>query len=167
MDKYIGFHIAYKKTVACVVQKGKPDKYDMLPTDVNVMQLWLHKQRKPGDRLHLIFEVSGQSGCSYDDLRDRVDSLAMSNSSQMTWIYRTAKKTDRIDARKQAVHRTLHVGGPLCLRSWERLQVLFLRMSGHGLRLYPFSRRREGLFLRLTCVRIPPEPVASKFSDLS
>ena len=27
MDKYIGFDIAYKKTVACVVQKGKADKY--------------------------------------------------------------------------------------------------------------------------------------------
>ena len=103
MDKYIGFDIAYKKTVACVVQKGKPDKYDTLPTEVNVMRQWLDKQRKSGDRLHLTFEVSGQSGWLHDNLRDRVDSLAVSNPSQMTWIYRTTKKTDRIDARKQAV----------------------------------------------------------------
>ena len=41
MDKYIGFDIAYKKTVACVVQKGKPDKYDGLPTDVKMMREWL------------------------------------------------------------------------------------------------------------------------------
>lgn len=103
MDKYIGFDIAYKKTVACIVQKGKPDKYDTLPTDVKVMRQWLDQQRKSSDRLHLTFEVSGQSGWLYDALRDRVDSLAVSNPSQMTWIYRTAKKTDRIDARKQAV----------------------------------------------------------------
>ena len=103
MDKYIGFDIAYKKTVACVVQRGQPDKYDTLPTDVNIMRQWLEKQRKPSDRLHLTFEMSGQSGWLYDSLRDRVDSLTVSNPSQMTWIYRTAKKSDRIDARKQAV----------------------------------------------------------------
>ena len=40
MDKYIGFDIAYKKTVTCVAQKGTPDKYDTLPTEVNVMRLW-------------------------------------------------------------------------------------------------------------------------------
>ena len=62
MDKYIGFDVAYKKTVACVVQKGRPDKYETSPTDVNAMRLWLDEQRKPGDRLHLTFEVSGQSG---------------------------------------------------------------------------------------------------------
>ncbi len=39
MDKYIGFDIACKKTVACVVQKGKPDNYDTLPTDVKMMRL--------------------------------------------------------------------------------------------------------------------------------
>jgi hypothetical protein len=38
MEKYIRFDIAYKKTVACVVQKSKPDKYEMLSTDVNVMR---------------------------------------------------------------------------------------------------------------------------------
>lgn len=62
----------------------------------------MDEQRKSGNRLHLTFEVSGQSGWLHDNLRDRVDSLVVSNPSQMTWIYRTAKKTDRIDARKQA-----------------------------------------------------------------
>ena len=91
MDKYIGFDISCKKTVASIVQKGKPDKYDTLPTDVNVMRQWLDKQRKSSERLQLTFEVSGWSGWLYDGLRDRVDSQAVSNPSQMTWIYRTAK----------------------------------------------------------------------------
>jgi len=52
------------------------------------MRQWLDKQRKSSDRLHLTFEVSGQSGWLYDGLRDRVDSLPVSNPSQMTWIYR-------------------------------------------------------------------------------
>lgn len=43
------------------------------------------------------------AGWLYDELVDTVDTLAVSNPSKMTWIYRTAKKTDRIDARKQAV----------------------------------------------------------------
>ena len=95
MDKYIGFDIAYKKTVACVVQKGKSDKHETLPTDVNVMRRLLDKQRKPGDRLHLTFEVSGLSSRLYDGLHGCVDSLAVGNPSQITWIYRTVKKTDR------------------------------------------------------------------------
>ena len=54
MDKYIGFGLAYNKTVACVVQrKGKPDTYAALPTDVDIMRQRLDKQRKSGDRLHL------------------------------------------------------------------------------------------------------------------
>ena len=61
------------------------------------------KQRKSVERLHLTFEVSGQSGWLHDGLRDRVDSLAVNNLSRMTWLYLTAKKTDRIDARKQVV----------------------------------------------------------------
>ena len=103
MDKYIRYDIAYKKTLICVLRKGRSDKHETLPTDVNVMRHCLDKQRKPCDQLHLTFETSDRSGWSHDSLRDRVDSLAVSNPSQMTWIYRTAKKTDRIDARKQAV----------------------------------------------------------------
>jgi hypothetical protein len=57
-------------------------------------------QREPGDRLHLTFEVSGLSGHLYDGLVDVVDRLEVSNPTKLTWIYRTAKKNDRIDARK-------------------------------------------------------------------
>ncbi len=103
MDQYIGFDIDDKKTVACVVQKGKKDIYDMMPTEVPVMRHWLEKQRNSGNKLHLTFEVSGQAGWLYDELIESVDTLTVSNPSKMTWIYRTAKKTDRIDSRKQAV----------------------------------------------------------------
>ncbi len=34
MDKFIGFDIDHKHTVACVVQAGQPDRYRKLPTDV-------------------------------------------------------------------------------------------------------------------------------------
>ena len=103
MDKYIGFDIDDKKTVACIVQNGKQDIYDTITTDVVAMRHWLKQQRKSSDRLHLTFEVSGQAGWFYDELIDSVDTLTVSNPSKMTWIFRTAKKTDRIDARKQAV----------------------------------------------------------------
>ena len=53
MEKYIGFDIDDKKTVACVVQKGKKDRYDTMRTDVSVMRHWLEKQRKPRTKLHL------------------------------------------------------------------------------------------------------------------
>ena len=96
MDKYIGFDIDDKKTVACIVQNGKKDIYDTIPTDVAKLRAWLEYQRKPGDKLNLTFEVSGQAGWLYDELVDLVDTLTVSNPSKMTWIFRTAKKTDRI-----------------------------------------------------------------------
>ena len=54
MDKYIGFDIDDKKTVACVVQEGKKDVYETVPTDVELMRCWLKKQRRAKDKLHLI-----------------------------------------------------------------------------------------------------------------
>ena len=103
MDKYIGFDVDDKKTVICMVSRGKKDIYDTIPTEIGCLQHWLRRQRKDGDKIHLTFEVSGHAGWMYDELIDSVDSLTVSNPSMMTWIYRTAKKTDRIDARKQAV----------------------------------------------------------------
>jgi transposase len=103
MDKFIGFDIDHKHTLACVVQAGQPDRYRKLRTDVGQLREWLKMQRGPGDRLHLTFEVSGLSGHLYDGLVDIVDRLEVSNPTKLTWIYRTAKKNDRIDARKQAV----------------------------------------------------------------
>ena len=47
MDKYIGFDIDDKKTVVCVVQKGKKDIYDTIPTDLGTLRSWLEYQRKP------------------------------------------------------------------------------------------------------------------------
>jgi len=103
MDKYIGFDIDSKKTIACVVQKGQKDKFTTLKTDIEQMKKFLQNQREPGGKLHLTFEISGQAGYRYDALSDFVEDITVSNPTKMTWIYRTAKKNDRIDARKQAI----------------------------------------------------------------
>lgn len=103
MDKYIGFDIDDKKTVACIIQKGQKDRYKTIQTDIESMREFLQQQKTPGSRVHLTFEVSGQAGFLYDSLEDYADTITVSNPSQMTWIYRTSKKNDRIDARKQAL----------------------------------------------------------------
>ena len=103
MDKYIGLDMSDKETVACVITPGRKDIYQTLPTEVSALRAFLARQREGGHRVHATFEVCGRAGWLYDGLVDTVDTLAVSNPSQMTWIYRTAKKTDRIDARKQAV----------------------------------------------------------------
>ena len=103
MDKYIGFDIDDKKTVACIVQKGKKDKYATFATGIEQMKEFLKSERQGRQKLHLTFEISGQAGYRYDQLAGCVDDITVSNPSKMTWIYRTAKKNDRIDARKQAV----------------------------------------------------------------
>jgi transposase len=101
--KYIGFDIDSKKTVACVVPQGRKDQYPTFPTDLVRMQQYLQQQRQDGSPVHLTFEISGQAGYQYDALRPGVDSLTVSNPHKMTWVYRTSKNNDRIDARKQAV----------------------------------------------------------------
>lgn len=103
MDKYIGFDLSDKQTVACLLQPGQKDVYQTLPTDPVKLKGWLRRQRQAGDRLHLTFETCGQAGWLYDHLVDAVDTLKVSNPSLMSWIYRTPTKSDRIDARKQAV----------------------------------------------------------------
>ena len=60
MDKYIGFDIDSKKTVACVVQKGQNDRFTTLKTDIEQMKKFLRSQRRPGEKLHLTFEISGE-----------------------------------------------------------------------------------------------------------
>jgi len=101
--KYIGFDIDSKKTVACVVQQGHKDQYATVATDLTAMQQYLQQQRQDGSRVHLTFEISGEAGYRHDALRPYVDTLTVSNPHKMTWIYRTSKKNDRIDCRKQAV----------------------------------------------------------------
>lgn len=103
MDKYIGFDIDNKKTVACVVQKGQKDKFTTLKTDIELMKKFLQKQHNPGVKLHLTFEIGGEAGYRYDALADIVEDITVSNPTKMTWIYRTSKKNDRMDARKQAI----------------------------------------------------------------
>ncbi len=45
MDKYIGFDIDSKKTIACVVQKGKKEMYSTIGPDVQSMRKYLKKQK--------------------------------------------------------------------------------------------------------------------------
>jgi transposase len=103
MDKYIGFDIDSKETVACVVQEGQKDRFTTLKADTEMMKKFLQNQKEPQTKLHLTYEISGQAGYIYDELIDCVDDIAVSNPSKLTWIYRTSKKNDRIDARKQAI----------------------------------------------------------------
>jgi transposase len=103
MDKYIGFDIDCKKTIACVVQNGKKDIYQTLGSDIESMKNFLLQQKRDDNKVHLAFEISGQAGFIYDSLIDCVDQINVVNPHKATWIYRTSKKNDRIDARKMAV----------------------------------------------------------------
>jgi transposase len=103
MEKYIGFDIDSKKVIACAVQKGEKEMYSTIAADVISMRRYLKKQKADGSRVHLTFEISGQAGFIHDSLLDCVDTITISNPSKMTWIYRTAKKNDRLDSRKQAI----------------------------------------------------------------
>ena len=47
MDKFSGYAIDYKHTLACVIQTGQPDRYRKLPTDVGQLREWLKTQRGP------------------------------------------------------------------------------------------------------------------------
>jgi len=85
------------------VQNGQKDRFTTLKTDIELMKKFLQKQQGPDQKLHLTFEIGGEAGYRYDALADFVDDITVSNPTKMTWIYRTSKKNDRIDARKQAV----------------------------------------------------------------
>ena len=84
MDKYIGFDIDSKKTIACVVEKGKKDRFTTLKTDIEQMKDFLQKQRKPDANLHLTFEISGEAGYRYDQMVELVDESTVSNPSKKT-----------------------------------------------------------------------------------
>ena len=103
MNKYIGLDIDSKKAVGCIIEAGKKDRYVTTGSDIGSMRKLLKAERKGGYRVEVVFEISGQAGFIYDSLRDCVDDIKVANPSKMTWIYRTAKKNDRIDARKMAV----------------------------------------------------------------
>jgi len=86
LDKYIGFDVDDKNTMACVLQDGCPDRYATLPTEVEAIRQRVDQQNGSGDRLDLTFEVSGRTGYLYDELIGEVDGLVVSNPSQLTWI---------------------------------------------------------------------------------
>ena len=79
MDKYIGFDIDSKKTIACVVQKDKKDRFTTIKMDIGRMRSFLESQRTQGDELHLTFEISGEAGYRHDALINLVDSITVSN----------------------------------------------------------------------------------------
>lgn len=103
MDKYIGFDVDSKNVSVCVIASGCPERYATIGPDVGSMQRFLEAERRDGSHIHLAYEVSGYSGYLYDQLYACVDRIAVANPTKATWIYRTAKKTDRIDARKLAI----------------------------------------------------------------
>ena len=73
MDKYIGFYIDSKKIEAFILQKGTTDRYTTFQTDIRLMKDFLQRQRRPGGKLNLTFQVSGQAGYLYDSLLNSVD----------------------------------------------------------------------------------------------
>jgi transposase len=103
MDKYIGFDISSKDVSVCVIQKNQRERYATIGPDAGSMRKFLINEKKDGSRVNVTFEISGQAGFLYDSLIDCADSIKVANPDKMTWIYRTAKKNDRMDARKMAV----------------------------------------------------------------
>jgi len=77
MQNYIGFDMDDKKTVACVVQKGKKNRYDTMPMDVSVRRSWLEKQRKPRTKLHLTFEPRALATDSSSLAYNKIDLLTV------------------------------------------------------------------------------------------
>lgn len=140
-DKYIGFDIDSKKIVACVVQRGQKDCYHTMTSDLGQMQQYLRQQRQEGVELHLTFEVSGESGYRYDALRPYVDTLTVSNPHKMTWVYRTSRKNDRIDARKQAVLLSIGEVPPVHI---PKLQIRQWRST---------IQQRRGIVYRIVSVK--------------
>lgn len=59
MDKFIGFDIDCKKTIACVVQSGQRDRFATLAPNLEEMRKFLQEQGAPGVKIHLTFEISG------------------------------------------------------------------------------------------------------------
>jgi len=103
MDKYIGFDISSKDVSVCVIQKDQKERYATIGPNIESMRKFLINEKKDGSRVNVTFEISGQAGFIYDSLIDCVDSIKVANPDKMTWIYRTTKKNDRMDARKMAV----------------------------------------------------------------
>jgi len=104
MDKYIGFDIDSKKTIASVVQRGKKDRFTTLKTDINRMKDFLNGQRRDGEKLHLTFEISGEAGYRHDALINLVDSITVSNPTKMTWRgFRPQPKFEALNPKSETI----------------------------------------------------------------
>jgi transposase len=103
MEKYIGMDIDNKKIICCTKQQNEKEKYQTIKPTIPAMKAFIKEQKSDGSQVHIVYEISGQAGYIYDSLLDCADSITVANPSKMTWIYRTAKKNDRLDARKMAV----------------------------------------------------------------
>lgn len=100
MTKYIGLDVHVKDTVACVFDK-RADSFSYETVKTSPFSLKRLLKKHPGARATM--EISGLTSNLYDELRPLVRELVVCNPSQMPWIYRSSKKTDRIDAKKQAM----------------------------------------------------------------
>lgn len=100
MNKYIGLDVHVKDTVACIMDKAA-NSFSF--ETVKTTPFSLRRLLKKHPEARATMEISGLTSNLYDDLRPCVKELVVCNPSAMPWIYRSAKKTDRIDAKKQAI----------------------------------------------------------------
>jgi transposase len=99
MTKYIGLDVHVNDTVACVLDKKTNSfSYETVKTTPFSLKRFLKKHSEA----HATMEVSGLTSNLYDDLRPLVKDLVVSNPSQIPWMWKSGKKNDRIDAKKQA-----------------------------------------------------------------
>ncbi len=100
MDKYIGFDADSKKTVACVIQKGEKDRYTTLKTDIGQMKSFLQQQRRPGEKMNLTFEISGQAGYMYDSLLNLIDGITVKGAQRSLKMFTNFSVFDKPLIRK-------------------------------------------------------------------
>jgi transposase len=103
MDKYIGMDMDSKKIAVCVVDSNSRESHATLKPELCAVRPFIASQKAGGHRVVVVYEISGQAGWWYDNLTDVADEVWVANPTKMTWIYRTATKNDRMDARKMAV----------------------------------------------------------------
>ena len=56
-EKSIGFDIDNKKTIACVVQKGRRERSATLPSKVEAMPEFLQQEKGKDRQVHLTFDT--------------------------------------------------------------------------------------------------------------
>ena len=103
MDKYIGMDMDSKKITVCVVDSKGQECHATLKPELGAVRCFIERQKFGGYRVGVTYEISGQAGWWYDNLSDVADEIKVCNPTKMTWIYRTTKKNDLVDARKMAV----------------------------------------------------------------